>query len=789
MTTLDGNTLSARHLDELKASAISDEQIAERGYQTIINPKALPPAFTGGQRKLSGLLIPIASTIGDTVAWQFKPDSPRTIEGKQAKYEYARGGRVCLDVPTAARAYLLDPEADLWITEGAKKVDSAVSNGIPCTIGVQGVWMWQQNGVALPDWRDIALKGRACIIAFDSDVMTKPGVRKAVRELSQSLAYRGAIVRYCLMPDLPDGAKCGLDDWFASGKSRAGLEALIVDSLPSGESEWPVPLALEAEAGPRFPLECLSGDLEAYVAAVAEETQTPLDLAGCVALGTLSAAARGKYEVAVGVWGWTEPPHLQIVSVLPPAHRKSAVYRDITRPVSDWERGRWPEERTTIREWESKRRVLEKTLASAENGLGNPDKSTKITDPEARWKAALHALQEHEKNEPRLTRIIVDDATPEAVKSLLVEQGGSLAVMSPEAAFLSNIAGRYSDGPNLDILLNGHAADSYTVDRKGRGTETIARACLTVCLTVQPKVISDLGKVDGFVERGGRARLLPAIPASRLGHRRIDVTAVPVELSERWHSTIKAILEHVPARAADSDGNPMPCKLELDQDALAELRHYRTAHERELRRGGTLADIADWAGKLPGAVLRIAGLLHIATHEMPEASKITVGTLRSAIRFGDYFTGHARIMYRMMAGHSNLADAQAVLEAITGLDSPTTRREVHRRLHNTARFQRSADLSDPLAVLEDYGWIRRSHEGKSEMIFLTPLKTHDNDDNAAQSDPAPLPSSSLSSISGDRDRKTTAFDPDRDDVENVTPIRPEPLPPTGTEGDADEWIF
>jgi len=192
--------LAEKHRKELLDSAISDDVIASRGYTTVTNPKALPVEFTGEQRRLDGLLIPIRNTEGEIASYQLKPRTPRTFNGKAAKYEHAKGGRMCLDVPDAARPYLLDTEATLWVTEGTKKVDSAVSNGIPCTIGLPGVWMWQQHGPALPDWRDIALKGREVVIAFDSDVMTKSSVRSALEQLTGFLRYRNAIVRFCLLP-------------------------------------------------------------------------------------------------------------------------------------------------------------------------------------------------------------------------------------------------------------------------------------------------------------------------------------------------------------------------------------------------------------------------------------------------------------------------------------------------------------------------------------------------------------------------------------------------------------
>ena len=194
------NSLSQAHRRELEASAISSEVIAERGYRTISDPRDLPGHFTGAQRRLDGLVIPIANTQGEIVSHQLKPRNPRTFDKRIAKYEFAKAGVVCLDVPAQSRGYLDNSDVDLWITEGAKKVDSGLSNGLPCIIGVQGVWMWQQRGVALPDWRDIQLRDRTVIIAFDSDVMVTDSVRQALTGLSSHLQHCGATVKYCLLP-------------------------------------------------------------------------------------------------------------------------------------------------------------------------------------------------------------------------------------------------------------------------------------------------------------------------------------------------------------------------------------------------------------------------------------------------------------------------------------------------------------------------------------------------------------------------------------------------------------
>jgi putative DNA primase/helicase len=236
-------SLSIKHRHELEVqSGIHPVIIQERGYRTV-TADGLPNQFPDYQRK-DGLLIPIHNDWGKVGSFQVKPDKPRIRDGKPVKYETIPGHPVCIDAPRRVHQYLGNPEVPLWITEGAKKVDAALSLGINAVIGLQGVYGWRgTNGdggkTALPDWEAIALNGRACVIAFDSDCMTKPGVRGALDRLSAFLKSRGADVTYCILPPLEDGSKCGLDDFIVQGKSFDDLCDQVVVALP--------PLGIEEE--------------------------------------------------------------------------------------------------------------------------------------------------------------------------------------------------------------------------------------------------------------------------------------------------------------------------------------------------------------------------------------------------------------------------------------------------------------------------------------------------------------------------------------------------------------
>jgi hypothetical protein len=388
---------------------------------------------------------------------------------------------------------------------------------------------------------------------------------------------------------------------------------------------------------------------------------------------------------------------------------------------------------------------------------------------------AVEALQEHQEGRPVLTEVYSDDATPEAVKQRLIDQRGAYALLSAESAFLSIVAGRYGDKkePNLDTILNGHAADELKVSRVGKRTERTARACLTLCLMLQPYVIRKLGSVEGFSDRGAAARLLPAFPADYIGSRRIHTRAVPDAAIREWDATIRRVLE------VDRKGTP-PRVLQLDSDALATFDAYREALEPTIRAEGR--HMEEWLSKFAGAVLRIAGLLHIAQYQRPEDVPMNTATIRAAIEIGAYFHHHARIMVRMMHGREGQSDAAAILEVLRTVEGTSiSRRDLWQRVKNRSGFERD-DLGAALGVLEDHGWIRReiiaAREGKapggrrSEVIHINPAMQSQIPQNSLHVPPA-------TSFGSFETHAHAGSHP-----ENVTAFPGDPLAPTGTD---DTW--
>ena len=234
--------LLPQHRALISASGISPEVAAARGYRSVQTKAELKRlGFGSFQCRVPALLIPIRDATGEIVNYQIRSDEPRVRHGKVVKYETPRDSRMAVDVPPPAREEIGDPEVPLFITEGIRKADSAVSKGL-CCIALLGVWSFRGTNeygglTALADWEYIALKGRQVFICFDSDVMTTPGVHEALARLKAFLEHRGAHVSLIYLPPGPAGGKVGLDDFLAEGHGVADLMALASSELRRADAE------------------------------------------------------------------------------------------------------------------------------------------------------------------------------------------------------------------------------------------------------------------------------------------------------------------------------------------------------------------------------------------------------------------------------------------------------------------------------------------------------------------------------------------------------------------------
>lgn len=455
-----------------------------------------------------------------------------------------------------------------------------------------------------------------------------------------------------------------------------------VHSVP----EWDKPIPFGSPNVSDFPLEVLPGAVCAFVEQLAESTQTPEEMAGILSLGILATAFQSRYEVEI-TSDWREPLCLYPVAVAPPGERKSAVIAALTAPVYEYEAEQRELEAAEIAQNQTERVLLEKALQAAQNGAAKG-----AGNFEAKRQEALElSAQLANFKELHPFRLVVDDTTPEKLVDIMEMQNGSITVASAEGGVFDAINGRYDRATNFDIYLKGHAGDTISVDRIGRKSNYIPKPRLTMILTIQPSVLYGLMDNTTFRGRGLCGRFLYAMCKSKVGRR--EVSPAPMSSSTRaeYRQFVRRILT--------DQGNGI---VRLSDGANKNREDYQAYVEKKL--AGEWEHMRDWGGKLVGAMVRIAALLHLSS--FPANVPISAETMAGAICIAEFLGVHAEAAYQAMGADERIEDAKYLWRRIADNGADEISKRDLFRLVRSARIKKVEDMEVPLRVLVEYGYIR-----------------------------------------------------------------------------------
>jgi hypothetical protein len=228
-------TLSESHCRILEVgSAISREVTDARGVQTINRPGELPEGYNERQRRRAPGMLSTIHRPNRKTTTVFRPDKPYAHKPgwKYEQLPKENGGGNALDVHPFCQGWIEDKSVPVIFVEGTKKADSLVTafrraGERVVVVAIVGVWNWlHEGGKPIPDMYDIPLEGRDVTVMFDSDVMRKWQVQLAAKRLAEHAEGRGARVYMTYLQDLPNGQKCGADDFFAQGGTLMELRLL-----------------------------------------------------------------------------------------------------------------------------------------------------------------------------------------------------------------------------------------------------------------------------------------------------------------------------------------------------------------------------------------------------------------------------------------------------------------------------------------------------------------------------------------------------------------------------------
>lgn len=460
---------------------------------------------------------------------------------------------------------------------------------------------------------------------------------------------------------------------------------------------WSEPIKFDSISIPTFPVNCLPPTLQDYAKAVSESTQTSVDMASVAGLICLSICLQGKFRIQ-GSKGYTEPLNLYGVIVAKPAERKSSIIEAMTKFIYDYEQDKNAEKQEQINENSTIRNCLLSQIKELEKRGGN------LTGNYQQYRQQAIDKKKELSNVPEIKpiRLIADDASPEALTSLLAENGGKLSVISAEGGLFDIIAGRYSNGVNIDTFLKAHSGDNLRVDRKGRQSEYINNPCLSVLLAIQPQVLEGIMDNEIFRGRGLIGRFLYCYPKSRIGTRNYKGQPIPLVYEKDYKKLIYELMD-IPC-------NENPYIINLSQEALSLIEEEFNSIETRLI--SDLEGISEWAGKYIGAVLRIAGLLHIAEHKSNDIL-VSEQTMKNAIEIGHYFIEHAKLSFSIMGANQQQKQAEYVLKYISKeFHSEMSKRDIYRLCRG--EFKKVEELEPTLELLEEYGYLIKAPEQERE---------------------------------------------------------------------------
>ena len=487
---------------------------------------------------------------------------------------------------------------------------------------------------------------------------------------------------------------------FDCGKNCGVKSPVALSHTPEKQAtsppKWEQPIPFNDFHLPIFPTDALPPEISAYVIALAESTQTPVDMAATAALAVLAIAAQGKYTIKAKE-DWTEPLNLYTEIVMEPSERKSAVANAMLRPVNEYESEFNRQIASEIERSKMRKNILERRKKAVE------EKAAKGKASEEELIEIAEELASFRETKP--LKLYVDDVTTEKLTSVLAENNGHAAIMSTEGGIFDTLAGVYTKNVNIDVILKGYSGDCIRVDRIGRSSESVMNPALTMMLMAQPSVLSGMMRNSTFRGRGLTARFLYCMPKSLVDKRKYRTEPIPDEVRRAYDARIKNML------GDEYPQEPEVITLSAEADQLLEA--FSTELEPKLKT--EYADISEWAGKLAGNVLRIAGLLCRASvvrknwdwddflYDAPEPLKVDSETMANAIRIGQYFIEHAKASFALMDTDDTVKNSVYILEIIrkNGL------REFSRRniMRLCRRFKKVEVLQPLLDFLTEYGYI------------------------------------------------------------------------------------
>jgi hypothetical protein len=379
-----------------------------------------------------------------------------------------------------------------------------------------------------------------------------------------------------------------------------------------------------------FPADALPKAVADICKEISNSFEVPLELPCTTALGLLAACCQKKAIVRYNAT-YTEQINLFTLSISDTGDRKSNVFKLLRDAVITAQNEYFALNEDRIAQSRLEYRLLKKKLDAASRDMIYNEEESNFT---------LENIKDIEKQLREFElltapKLLVDDATSEKLIDVLEEQGGSIAIASPEGGLFSTLKTAASANPTFDAYLKAYTGDSIEVARISRKGNSIEAPKLSLIIACQPKTAMEMIQNKTFRDKGLPARFLFANCRSLVGTRTFDKPEVNANAIEAYNGLIRKLLDGA------FDKTPAQAELTFTADGRAAYIKYSQEIEAKLGDGGELQFMRDWCAKLPGQMLRIAGILAICDGK----NEIDANIVRRAAMLAAWFTENAAAVF------------------------------------------------------------------------------------------------------------------------------------------------
>lgn len=464
------------------------------------------------------------------------------------------------------------------------------------------------------------------------------------------------------------------------------------------DTHWPAPEPIQNElpSVQAFSEQLLPACFRPLVQDVTERMQVPMDYPAAVVMLCLAGSVnrRAVIQPKANDTGWVVVPNLWGGIIAPPGFMKSPVIQAVIRPLSriqtEW---RLEHEQAHV-EYELEKEKFElrraawreKYKSSAKEGKEGPERPSDV----------------HE--QPKLRRLIVNDATPEALHAVMNENPAGVFVIRDElTGWWSTLDRQGREGERAFCLQAWNGDTGHTIDRIVRGTIHVEACCMSMLGGIQPgrlrgymvDAIEDGPGNDGLVQR---FQIL-VWPDTELEWKYIDRPPDDdvEEQAERVFRTLVGLNVKDPRRLRFA-----PEAQELFADWLSELEHKVRGEELH---PALVSHLSKYRKLMPALSL----LFELAAQAADNYASQTVSLehARLAAAWCDYLESHARRVYSCIVT-PQLRAARELADKIKkrkiGANGYFSCRDVYLKGWSGLDTPEAVKLA--AEVLGDAGWVR-----------------------------------------------------------------------------------